>query len=96
MVDNQMKEHVFVVGRERPGERPLILEEDGSVVAFEAREDALHFLQLRDAPHDAGVARVVMSDLLDFAEGIGCIVEVVAPGDDYPTTILQPGARNEP
>jgi len=96
MADKKLQEHVFVVGRERLGEKPLILEEDGSVVAFEAADDARRYLQLGDPPHDAGVAGVGRSDLLEFARGIGCIVEVVAPGDDYPTIILQPGARNEP
>lgn len=96
MDDNKPEEYVFLIGRERREGKPLILSGKDSVLAFEAADDALRYLrQLNDAPDDADVVRLSMSSLLEFAHDSGLLlVEVVASGDDYPTTIIRPGSED--
>jgi Protein of unknown function (DUF3110) len=88
---NEAEEYVFIVGQERREGKPLVPVADNSVFAFDSEEDARRYLQqLEGAPVDAGVLRVSMSGLLEFAREYGLLVEVVEPGDDYPTTIIRP------
>lgn len=91
MDGNKPHEHVFFFGQERPDGKPLIFTGSDSVLVFEAGEDALHyFKQSEDAPPDTVVAYSSMRGVLEFAGDYGLIVELVAPGDDYPTIFIRP------